>query len=58
MISVVAGIADGSTSALVAAAGNWQSIISTVVILGTIGNAASNYLGIGVAYLLRVVIGT
>lgn len=57
LISVVAGIADGSTSALVAAAGNWQSIISTAVILGAIGNAAGNYLGIGVAYLLKAVIG-
>lgn len=57
LISIVASIADGTTSALVAGSGGWNGIIGTAVILGAIGNAVGNYLGIGVAYLLKTVLG-
>ncbi|MDI3522373.1 MAG: hypothetical protein PWP43_555 [Bacillota bacterium] len=57
LISIVASIADGTTSALVAGSGGWNGIIGTAVILGAIGNAIGNYLGIGVAYLLKTVLG-
>lgn len=57
LISIVAAIADGATAALVAGTGKWKSIISVAVVLGAIGMALGNYVGIGVAYLLKAVIG-
>lgn len=57
LISIVASIADGTTSALVASSGGWSGIIGTAVILGAIGNALGNYLGIGVAYFLKTLLG-
>lgn len=57
LISIVASIADGSSSALLAGSANWKSIISVAVVLGAIGNALGNYLGIAVAYLIRALVG-
>jgi uncharacterized membrane protein len=57
LISIVAAIADGTTAALVAGTGKWKSIISIAVVLGAIGMALGNYVGIGVAYLLKALIG-
>ncbi|MBA1335086.1 MAG: hypothetical protein HPY66_0708 [Firmicutes bacterium] len=57
LISIVAAIADGTTAALVAGTGKWKSIISVAVVLGAIGMALGNYVGIGVAYLLKAIIG-
>lgn len=57
IISVIASIADGSTSALVAASANWRALVSLAVVLGVIGMVLGNYLGIGVAYLIKFLIG-
>ena len=57
LISIVASIADGATAAFVAGTGKWKSIMSVAVVLGAIGAALGNYVGIGVAYLLKALIG-
>ncbi|MBV1757772.1 MAG: DUF819 family protein [Dethiosulfatibacter sp.] len=56
-ISIMAAIADGSSAALMAATGKWESIISIAVVLGIIGNAVGNYVGISVAYLIKGILG-
>lgn len=57
VIGIIASIADGSTSALVAASANWKNLVSLAVVLGVIGMIMGNYLGIGVAYLIKYIIG-
>ena len=57
IISIVAAIADGPTSALVAASANWRSLVSLSVVLGVIGMVLGNYIGIGVAYFIKFLIG-
>lgn len=54
--AIVAAIWDGPTSALVAAGAQWKSLIGISVILGVIGHAVGNYLGIGIAYLLQAIL--
>lgn len=55
--SISASIADGTTAALVCSSANWTGIIGTAIVLGAIGNAAGNYIGIGVAYLIKSICG-
>ncbi|GGA90841.1 DUF819 family protein [Ornithinibacillus halotolerans] len=57
IISIVASIADGATSALVAASAGWKSLVSIAVVIGVIGSVLGNYLGIGTAYLIKALIG-
>lgn len=57
VIGIIASIADGSTSALVAASAGWKNLVSLAVVLGVIGMVLGNYLGIGVAYLIKFIIG-
>lgn len=57
IISIVAAIADGPTAALIAASSNWRALVSLAVVLGVIGMVLGNYLGIGVAYLIKFMIG-
>jgi uncharacterized membrane protein len=57
ILSITASIADGTTSALVAAGGGWQNLVGAGLLLGVIGNVAGNYVGIGVAYLIKSIIG-
>lgn len=57
IIAIIASIADGPTSALAAASANWRALISLAVVLGVIGMVLGNYLGIGVAYLIKFIIG-
>lgn len=54
--AIVAAIWDGPTSALVAAGAKWESLIGISVVLGVIGHAVGNYLGIGIAYLLQAIL--
>jgi uncharacterized membrane protein len=56
-ISIMASIADGTTAALMAASGKWESLISIAVVLGIIGNAVGNYVGITIGYLIKGIIG-
>ncbi|MCT1905428.1 DUF819 domain-containing protein [Oceanobacillus sojae] len=57
LISIIASIADGSTSALVAASAKWKALVSLAVILGVVGMVLGNYIGIGTAYLIKFIIG-
>jgi uncharacterized membrane protein len=57
LLSITAGIADGPTSALVAASGGWENLISVGLLMGVIGGVCGNYVGIGVAYLVKALIG-
>ncbi|GGH81813.1 putative membrane protein [Pullulanibacillus pueri] len=57
LIAIVAGFADGSTSAMVAGTGKWNGIIGTAIILGSIGNVLGNYLGFSISYLVKAIIG-
>ncbi|MBB4826454.1 putative membrane protein [Sporosarcina luteola] len=57
VIGIIASIADGSTSALVAASANWKNLVSLAIVLGVIGVVMGNYLGFGVAYLIKYIIG-
>ncbi|WP_139345532.1 DUF819 family protein [Siminovitchia thermophila] len=54
MISIAASIADGATSALVAASAKWRALVSLAIVLGVIGSVLGNYLGIGVHTSLNV----
>jgi uncharacterized membrane protein len=54
VVSITAAIWDGPTAALVASGAKWKSIIGIAVVLGVIGHAIGNYLGIGIAYLIRM----
>lgn len=58
LISVVAAIGDGPSAALVAGSGGWKSLMSIAIVLGAMGAALGNYVGIGLAHLLRVITGT
>lgn len=57
VLSITAAIADGPTAALVAAGGNWGSLVGIGLICGTLGAVLGNYCGIGVAYLVRGFVG-
>lgn len=57
LISIVSSIADGTSAAVVSGSAKWKSIVSTAVILGSVGMALGNYVGIGVAYLVKALIG-
>lgn len=57
VLSITGGIADGTTAALVAAGGGWKSLAGVGLLMGLIGSMVGNYVGIGVAYLIRAIIG-
>ena len=57
LISITSAIADGSTSAMIAAGGGWKSLISIAVVLGVLGMVIGNYLGVGIAYLIKALLG-
>lgn len=48
ILSIVGAIADGPTSALVAASAKWNSLVSVAVVMGVIGGVLGNYAGISV----------
>jgi len=57
LISIVAGIGDGSAAALVAGSGEWKSLMSVAIVLGAMGAALGNYVGLGLAHLIRIITG-
>ncbi|VHQ05143.1 membrane protein [Clostridioides difficile] len=54
ILSIVGAIADGPTSALVAASAKWNSLVSVAVVMGVIGGVLGNYAGISVAYAIKM----
>lgn len=57
ILSIVGAIADGATSALVAASAKWNSLVSVAVVMGVIGGVLGNYAGISVAYAIKMSLG-
>lgn len=57
ILSIVGAIADGPTSALVAASAKWNSLVSVAVVMGVIGGVLGNYAGISVAYEIKMSLG-
>lgn len=57
LTSIVAAIADPSSAAMVAATAGWRSLVSIGVVLGIIGTVMGNYLGVAIAYLIKMLIG-
>ncbi|PBI19186.1 beta-carotene 15,15'-monooxygenase [Clostridioides difficile] len=57
ILSIVGAIADGPTSALVAASAKWNSLVSVAVVMGVIGGVLGNYAGISVAYAIKMSMG-
>ncbi|CCL21495.1 DUF819 family protein [Clostridioides difficile] len=57
ILSIVGAIADGPTSALVAASAKWNSLVSVAVVMGVIGGVLGNYAGISVAYAINMSLG-
>jgi uncharacterized membrane protein len=57
VLSITGGVADGTTAALVAAGGGWKSLVGVGLLMGLIGAMVGNYVGIGVAYVVKALIG-
>ncbi len=57
LTSVMAGIWDGPSAAMLAISAGWKSIVPVSMIMGTLGAAIGNYLGILTAFAVRAIIG-
>lgn len=57
LTSIMAGIWDGPSAALLAISAEWKSIVAISVVMGTVGHALGNYLGIMVSYAVKAVLG-
>jgi uncharacterized membrane protein len=57
VLAITGAIADGTTAALVAAGGGWKNLVGIGLLMGLIGGIAGNYVGIGVAYIVKALIG-
>lgn len=57
LLGIVGAIADGTTSALVASGARWKSLISIGMLMGVVGGVCGNYVGVAVAYVIRMIIG-
>lgn len=57
LLSMQAAIGSSVSSSVLAAASGWENLVGVAIVLGLIGNAVGNYLGLFVAHTLRVVLG-
>lgn len=57
ILSIVAAVADGTTSGILAASAGWESLVSIGIVLGIIGAVLGNYIGIPLAFFLKSLIG-
>lgn len=57
LLSIVAGVADGTTSAMVASGAQWKTLIQVGMIMGVLAGALGNYVGIGIAFLVKGICG-
>lgn len=57
LLGIVGAIADGTTAALVASGAKWKSLVGIGLLMGIIGGVCGNYLGITVAYIVKMLIG-
>lgn len=53
ILSLVAGFAEGTTAALCAASNGWGKLVGIAVVMGILGAAAGNYIGLTVAWLIK-----
>lgn len=57
LLGITGAIADGTTAALVASGARWKSLINVGLLMGIMGGVCGNYVGIGVAYLIKGILG-
>ena len=57
LLSIVGCISDGPTAALIASSAQWKTLINIGLLMGVLAGALGNYVGIGVAYAIRAIIG-
>lgn len=57
ILGITGAIADGTTAALVASGARWKTLINVGLLMGIIGGVCGNYVGIGVAYLIKMILG-
>lgn len=57
VLGITGAIADGTTAALVASGARWNVLINIGLLMGIMGGVCGNYVGIGVAYLIKAILG-
>lgn len=57
LLGITGAIADGTTAALVASSAKWKALINVGLLMGILGGVCGNYVGIGVAYLIKAILG-
>lgn len=57
ILGITGAIADGTTASLVASSAKWNRLVSVGLIMGVIGGICGNYVGIMVAYIIKMIIG-
>jgi uncharacterized membrane protein len=57
LLSMQAAIGSQASAAALAAASGWETLVSVGIVIGLFGNAVGNYLGLGVAYILKGILG-
>lgn len=57
LLSMQAAVGSSVSATVLAAASGWESLVGMAVVMGLIGNAVGNYLGVFVAHVLRVTLG-
>lgn len=57
LLGITGAIADGTTAALVASSAKWSALINVGLLMGILGGVCGNYVGIAVAYLIKMIIG-
>lgn len=57
LVAMQAAIGSSSSAAALAVASGWESLITIAIVLGVLGNAVGNYLGFGIAYMLKSLLG-
>lgn len=57
ILGITGAIADGTTASLVASSAKWNKLVSVGLIMGVIGGICGNYVGIMVAYIIKMIIG-
>ena len=53
VVAFVALIADGTTSAMIAATNNWKALVQVAIMLGVVGGISGNYAGIALGLLVK-----
>jgi uncharacterized membrane protein len=57
VLSMTGAIAEGTTAALLAAGAGWKNLAGIGLLMGLVGAMVGNYVGIGIAYVVKALIG-